>query len=131
MPIKIGLAEIRKEKLESELKRLIPEIIKLNVEKIILFGSLVSGEIHQTSDIDLIVIKKTDKKFLDRLDEFYDQLNPKVAIDIFVYTPEEFEEIKENNLFIKKALKEGIILYEKKQERLSTEMVFTSSKRFR
>uniref|UniRef100_A0A7V5XGE8 Nucleotidyltransferase domain-containing protein n=1 Tax=Thermodesulfobacterium geofontis TaxID=1295609 RepID=A0A7V5XGE8_9BACT len=117
MPVKIGLAEIRKKELENELKRLIPEIIKLDVEKIILFGSLISGDVHQTSDIDLIVIKKTDKKFLDRVDEFYDRLNPKVAIDIFVYTPEEFEEIKENNLFIKKALKEGIILYEKKQER--------------
>ena len=82
MPIKIGLTEIRKKELENELKRLIPEIIKLDVEKIILFGSLVSGEIHQTSDIDLIVIKKTYKKFLDRLDEFYDRLNPKVAIAV-------------------------------------------------
>jgi hypothetical protein len=35
-------------------------------------------------------VKRTDKKFLDRLDEFYSKLNPKVAIDIFVYTLEEF-----------------------------------------
>jgi predicted nucleotidyltransferase len=116
MPIKTGLAEIRKRKLIDELNRLIPEIIKLDVEKIILFGSLVTEDIHKTSDIDLIVIKKTDKKFLDRLDEFYSKLNPKVAIDIFVYTPEEFKEMKENNSFIKWALKEGVVVYEKKQK---------------
>jgi predicted nucleotidyltransferase len=104
MPIKTGLAEIRKRKLIDELNRLIPEIIKLDVEKIILFGSLVTGDIHKTSDIDLIIVKRTDKKFLDRLDEFYSKLNPKVTIDIFIYTPEEFEEMKENNLFIKRAL---------------------------
>ena len=89
-PIKTGLAEIRKRKLINELNRLIPKIIKLDVEKIILFGSLVTKEIHKTSDIDLIIVKRIDKKFLDRLDEFYSKLNPKVAIDIFVYTLEEF-----------------------------------------
>jgi predicted nucleotidyltransferase len=116
MPIKTGLAEIRKRKLIDELNRLIPEIIKLDVEKIILFGSLVTGDIHKTSDIDLIIVKESDKKFLDRLDEFYSKLNPKVAIEIFVYTPEEFEEMKENNSFIKRALREGVIIYEKKQK---------------
>uniref|UniRef100_A0A7V5XHR7 Nucleotidyltransferase domain-containing protein n=1 Tax=Thermodesulfobacterium geofontis TaxID=1295609 RepID=A0A7V5XHR7_9BACT len=113
MPIKTGLAEIREKELKNELERLIPEIIKLDVEKIILFGSLVTGEIHKASDIDLIVVKRTYKRFLDRLDEFYSQLNHKVAIDIFVYTPEEFEEMKESNSFIKRALNQGLIVYEK------------------
>ena len=113
MGFKIGLAQKRREKLEEELKRIIPEIIKLGVEKIILFGSLNSENVHKSSDIDLIVVQKTEKNFLERLEEFYNYLNPKVAMDIFVYTPEEFEEMKNKNSFIKSALKKGRIIYEK------------------
>jgi predicted nucleotidyltransferase len=113
MGFKVGLAQKRREKLESELKRIIPEIIKLGVEKIILFGSLNSGNVHKSSDIDILVIQRTEKRFLERLDEYYNYLKPKVAIDIFVYTPEEFEEMKERNFFINSVLKKGRVIYEK------------------
>ncbi|MGQ9610229.1 MAG: nucleotidyltransferase domain-containing protein [bacterium] len=113
MPIKIGLAKERKKKLEEELGRIIPKIIELNVEKVLLIGSLATGEIHPTSDIDLIIIKETDKRFIERLEEFYTQVKPKIATDFFVYTPEEFDEIKKNNQFIKYALKTGKVIYEK------------------
>jgi predicted nucleotidyltransferase len=113
MGYKIGLSQKRKQKLEAELQRIILEIIKLGVEKIILFGSLSSGDVHKSSDIDLIIVKKTEKKFLERLEEFYNYLNPQVAVDILVYTPEEFEEMKRNNPFIITALKHGRIIYER------------------
>jgi predicted nucleotidyltransferase len=113
MGYKIGLSQKRKQKLEAELQRIILEIIKLGVEKIILFGSLSSGDVHKSSDIDLIIVKKTEKKFLERLEEFYNYLNPQVAVDILVYTPEEFEEMKKNNPFIITALKHGRIIYER------------------
>jgi len=113
MAVKIGLAKKRNEKLQEELKRLIPEIIKLGVEKVILFGSLASGDIHKSSDIDIIIVQRTEKKFLDRLEEFYNYLRPEFGMDIFVYTPEEFSEMKENNRFMKSVLKNGRILYEK------------------
>ena len=116
MGYKIGLSQKRKQKLEAELQRIILDIIKLGVEKIILFGSLSSGDVHKSSDIDLIIVKKTKKKFLERLEEFYNYLNPQVAVDILVYTPEEFEEMKENNPFIMSAIKQGRIIYERKEE---------------
>jgi len=53
MGLKIGLAQRRKEKLKNELNRIVPEIIKFGVEKIILFGSLNSHSIHKSSDIDI------------------------------------------------------------------------------
>ena len=113
MSFKIGLTQKRKELLEYELSRIIPKIIQLNVEKIILFGSLTSDNIHKSSDIDLIIVKKSNKKFLDRLEEFYQFLNPSLSLDILVYSPEEFYELKENNHFIKSALKNGRIIYER------------------
>jgi len=100
----------RKEELERELKRIVGKLKKdKDIKFILLFGSLARGDVDNTSDIDLIVVKKTDKKFLDRLDEFYEDVN--VAMDVLVYTPEEFRRIKDRK-FIKTVNEEGRILYE-------------------
>lgn len=81
------------------------------VEKILLFGSHARGDADEYSDLDLIVIKKTNKQFIQRLVEV--PLLP-VHADVFVYTPEEFERMKENeNPFIMSALESAKIIYEK------------------
>ena len=103
----------RKAKLLGELERIISEIKELDIEKAILFGSIASGDMHNLSDIDLIIIKKTKKRFLERLDEFYSYLKPRCAIDILVYTPEEFSCLVKTNNFIKGAAKSGKVVYEK------------------
>lgn len=114
MGFRVGLAERRKERLERELGKLVREIAKFGVERIVLFGSLASGNVHRSSDIDLIVVQRTEERFMERLDKFY-KLKPNVAVDIFVYTPEEFDEMKEKNHLIKSALKEGKVVYERRQ----------------
>jgi predicted nucleotidyltransferase len=113
LPFKVGLAQKRKQLIAEELKRVIPKIIELDVEKIIVFGSSVSNRIHKSSDLDILIIKKTSKKFLDRLEEFYQYLKPSLAMDLFVFTPEEFEDMKRYNQLIKSALKNGEVMYEK------------------
>lgn len=113
MPFKMGLAEKRSELLMDELDRIVPEIIELEVEKIILIGSLATNSIRKSSDIDLIIIEKTDKRFLDRIELIYQHIKPTTGIDILVYTPEEFEKMKQGNQFIKSALKNARILYER------------------
>ncbi len=113
MPFKIGLAQKRKSLLEEELNRIIAGIKERGVEKVFLFGSLASDKVHRSSDLDIIVVQKTAKSFLDRLDEFYQYLNPRLGIDILVYTPEEFEEMKKTNQFIKSAIKNGRVIYER------------------
>jgi predicted nucleotidyltransferase len=112
MPFKIGLKEERLKKLERELERIIPVLIQNGVKKIILFGSLAKGNIHKGSDIDLIIVKETNKRFMDRLEEVYALICPKVAMDIFVYTPEEFERMAREEGFVSTALREGKVLYE-------------------
>ena len=99
----------RKE-LEEELNDILARLKNdASVRKVILFGSMARGDVREHSDIDLIVVKETEKRFLDRLDEFYNGAS--VAMDILVYTPQEFEEMKERP-FVKRALQEGKILYE-------------------
>lgn len=91
---------------------MLPEIKRLGVKKIMVFGSVATGDVGKVSDIDLIVVKETDKRFLDRLDEFYTALDPKVAVDLLVYTPKEFTELQENSSFLRRAVAEGKVLYE-------------------
>jgi len=114
MSIKLGLKKKRKKILEAELKRIKSQIPGLGVQKVILFGSLATGKVEKSSDIDLIIVKRSGKKFLDRADEFYEKLDPKVSLDIMVYTPKEFEKMGQTNTFIKRAIQEGKILYETK-----------------
>ncbi len=49
---------------------------------------------------------------MERLIELYEVINPRYALDLLVYTPSEFTEMKENTIFVKKILSEGKLLYE-------------------
>jgi predicted nucleotidyltransferase len=95
-----------KEELDRILKRLESDP---TVHLVLLFGSLARDDARSASDIDLIVVKETEKKFLDRLDEFYEDAGE--ALDVLVYTPLEFEEMKQRP-FLRRAIREGKILHE-------------------
>ncbi len=112
MAIKIGLGKKRKEVLEKELERILPLLIRFGAQKIILFGSLRAGKVHRSSDIDLLIVKHSNQRFLDRLDAVYRAIKPNCGIDLFVYTPEEFEEMSVTNAFVRRAVIEGRVLYE-------------------
>lgn len=99
----------------DRLKRIVEDLKKYGPEKIILFGSAVSGSMDEYSDIDLIVIKNTDKDFITRLGEVITYVHFSLyPVDIFVYTRNEFENMKQShNPFIEEVLKKGKVLYEK------------------
>ena len=87
---------------------------KYNPEKVILFGSWARGEQDEYSDLDFVVIKKTGERFMARLLEVARLLDSDLGkVDVFVYTPEEFENMKEaGNPFVEKVLSEGELIYE-------------------
>ena len=105
---------LRKTKLEAELKRIV-KVLRAQYfpEKLILFGSLAEGKIEESSDIDLLIIKRTDKKFTERIGEVIEICKPKMAADFIIYTPEEFSRLKERESFIKKeVIEKGKPIYE-------------------
>jgi len=66
-------------------------------KQIILFGSYAYGTPNEDSDLDLFVLKDTDKSPLERNRKVGELLiGTKVPIDYFVYTYKEFEENKNN-----------------------------------
>lgn len=103
----------RKLVLEKELARIVSVLIKeYEPLKIVLFGSLASGNIHEYSDIDLIVIKNSQKGFYERLKEVGLLVMSRRGADILVYTPDEFELAKDSLFFQEEILKKGKVLYE-------------------
>jgi predicted nucleotidyltransferase len=83
--------EILLENLQQSIASLVKE--KPEVEKIILFGSIIEGEFIPSSDIDLIlIVSESDKPFLDRsLPHLAFFQDVGCSIDMFVYTREEAE----------------------------------------
>jgi len=102
----------RRARLEGELRRILPELPRLGVTKAILFGSLASGNVGPTSDLDLILVARSDERFTRRLERFYRALNPSIALDLFVYTPEEFRAMAEGSPFVRAAIGRGKVVYE-------------------
>ena len=103
----------RKLVLERELARIVSVLIKeYDPLKIVLFGSLATGNIHEYSDIDLVVIKNSQKGFYERLEEVGLLVMSRRGADILVYTPDEFEIVKDRLFFQEEVLKKGRVLYE-------------------
>ena len=94
-------------------RRLKPLFEKNRVKKVILFGSVARGTQTRKSDLDLVIILETGKRFFDRYDDF-EEINDLMAgrhIDMLIYSPEEFERISHRK-FIQTILSEGKIIYE-------------------
>jgi len=91
--------------------------------RIILFGSYAKGTATDDSDIDMMVILDNNdvaKTYQERLNKklyvnkLVRNINYKVALDILVYSREEYKIIKEyGNYFIDEIEKTGKIIYEK------------------
>ena len=84
-------------------------------ERVILFGSHARGTPHEDSDIDLLIIKQTDRRPEDRWMEVKRLLrDPYGAVPVspFVYTPQELEQRRAiKDFFIQEILETGKVLY--------------------
>ncbi|MBS3099039.1 nucleotidyltransferase domain-containing protein [Candidatus Pacearchaeota archaeon] len=81
-----------------------------DIELFILFGSRARGNFSQDSDFDIIVVSKDFIKYpaYKRSTNAYLEWTEDYPLEIFCYTPEEFEKIKKKSRVIREAIKEGI-----------------------
>jgi uncharacterized protein len=85
-----------------------------DVERAILFGSYARGQEDLFTDLDLLVVMRSDDPFVARTAQMYAYLAPEVDVDLLVYTPAEFE-AQRNRRFFRQALQEGTVIYEKQR----------------
>lgn len=105
----------RKRLLDQEMSRCVRLLTEHgSPEKVILFGALATGSVHEWSNIDLVVVEPTQLPFFQRIKEIRKLLQPKVGMDIMVYTPEEFDRLcVERPFFKEEILGKGKIVYER------------------
>jgi predicted nucleotidyltransferase len=105
----------RHQKLKQALEQILHTLIsQYKPEKVILFGSMASGDVGEWSDIDLLIVKETDLPFLQRLKQVALLCQGPVSVDYLVYTPEELRQMLSNgNPFITEVMAKGKLLYER------------------
>jgi predicted nucleotidyltransferase len=83
-------------------------------ERVILYGSYARGEATEDSDIDLLVVARTEEGFLDRMAAVraaIRDLRRGMPISPIVVTPDELEDHnKKGRAFVQVILEEGIDL---------------------
>ncbi len=96
----MGVVETRRRQLETELDRIVGILVReYRAQAIYVFGSLARGAVTETSDLDLVVVKETDARWLDRAKEVLLLTRPRVGVDVFVFTPEEWERARVDDPF--------------------------------
>jgi predicted nucleotidyltransferase len=92
-----------------------PVFERHSIERAILFGSFATGRQSRKSDVDLILVKKTTKRYFERFETLLEELYraiPGREIECFIYTPQELASISHRD-FIRRALDEGMVIYER------------------
>ncbi len=105
--------------MDAELKRLLEYLLngESPPEKVIVFGSYAEGKVGEWSDLDVVVIQRTDLPFMERIRRFYREFKPRVAMDVLFYTPEEFRLLVRSRRFLREeVLRRGRVVYERSKE---------------
>ncbi|MFH0799821.1 MAG: type II toxin-antitoxin system Phd/YefM family antitoxin [Pseudomonadota bacterium] len=111
-------ARALKEQYREWIKDVVEKIkVGYRPQKIILFGS-AAEEPRDGSDIDLFIIKETDRRMIDRSDDVLEFIDPATPVELHVYTPEEVKNrLEMGDFFVEQIIKNGKILYEQRPQK--------------
>jgi len=99
--------------IEKFRREALPKLIKeFKPEKVLLFGSRVTGDARRESDIDLIVISSSFKNipFIKRMPLVLKKVTFPTHVDYICYTREEYENIKDASSVIMDAREQSVEL---------------------
>jgi len=102
--------------IQSLLRKIVAVLVaEYQPERIILFGSYAYGEPDRASDIDLLILKETDKSFPKRWAEVCElaaEIVGTIPFSPLVITPAELEKrCAKGDQFFKEILTKGEVLY--------------------
>ena len=104
----------------KKIQKIIAEVVEkikteYQPEKIILYGSYAYGKPNKDSDIDLFIVKHTEKRPVDRyvdVSTLIYERGRQISIEPLVYTPEEIERLlTTGDDFLEDVLNQGEVLY--------------------
>ncbi len=111
----VKVTYFHKEAVWQALRSYVTDLVQARpeVRRVIVFGSLARDEAVPGSDVDLLlVLASADRPFLERPLAYKPYRFP-VGVEVFAYTGEELEQmLREGNFFLRRALAEGITLFQ-------------------
>lgn len=114
-------AQDRLKLLEAELERFVKIASgEFGAERIIVFGSVARAmeegaqALNEWSDLDIVVVAETELPFYGRSLKLLLRVRPRVSVDVFVYTPTEWQELGAARLFVQSEMMgKGKVVYER------------------
>jgi len=95
-----------REEVDKKLRKFVQKLKKrFSLQEIYLYGSWARGEVHEGSDIDLMIVGNFPGRMFQRIGEVLKLTD--LPIEPLVYTPQEFERLKINNAFIQSIVRTG------------------------
>jgi predicted nucleotidyltransferase len=83
--------------------------------KVILFGSYAYGEPTEDSDIDLLIVKETSERFIDRwvtVRELIADPQRRIPVEPIILTPDELDRrLSKGDQFLQEIVARGKLLY--------------------
>ena len=100
------------------IKKIVNRIVeKYKPERIYLFGSFAWGKPTEDSDVDLLIVKKTRQKWIERQIKVGKIIDGEIATDTLIRTPSEIKRrLYLGDFFYRNILKKGKLLYEKSKK---------------
>jgi uncharacterized protein len=104
------------ESIRLELEKIVSELVRVyRPEKIILFGSYAYGRPSADSDLDILIIKKTPDRFIDRwtnVRQIVSDPKRSLPFEPLILTPDELQEqLAMGDQFIEEIVTKGALLY--------------------
>lgn len=97
---------------DSDTITLVNRLRAYQPQRVMLFGSMARGDARQNSDVDLAIIKDTNELFYRRARDVRKLLRSKTPLDVFVFTPQEYEQAKKTNPFVAEIDRTGTVIYD-------------------
>lgn len=113
MGMMLGFSQHRRGLLQAELARIAGELPALGGRGTLLLRDLFGGPpLEYDAELELVIVLHTDEPFHRRADFLVSHLRPRVGTRFLVYTPAEFDELREIDPLLRWALAHGQVVDE-------------------